>query len=218
MHGQSQNRRSAGRPTREQAEARFEELLDTSLDLFLRNGFELTTIEMIGSTMNMTKRTVYAKFQDKASLFLAAVERAIERQVLPQETLAALDQGDLAETLEAIARLRISQYQTTEGLRLQHIIQAEAYRFPQIFEWNYRKSALPLMSFIAGLLERSMAAGRITPVDPLQAASAFMSMVVGGQLRTIVSGQRPSRAEVDEKVKFTVGLLLNGLLPRQDSA
>ena len=40
-------RRRAGRPTKEQAEARFEELLDTALDMFLEHGFELTTIEMI---------------------------------------------------------------------------------------------------------------------------------------------------------------------------
>ena len=214
MHGHSQNRRSAGRPTREQAEARFEELLDTSLDLFLKNGFELTTIEMIGAAMNMTKRTVYAKFEDKASLFLAAVDRAIERHVVPLDTLRALDRGDLVETLEEIARLRIGQYMTPEGLRLQRIIQAESYRFPQIFEWNYEKSAWPLMSFIVELLERAMEAGTIARVDAVQAASAFMSMVVGGQVRTIVGGRKPSRAEVDEKVKFTVGLLLNGLLPR----
>lgn len=214
MHGQTPTRRGAGRPTKEQAEARFEELLDTALDLFLQHGFELTTIEMIASAMNMTKRTVYAKFEDKAALFLAAVQRAIERQIVPAGVLESLDRGDLAETLEAIGRLRISQVMTPNGMRLQHIIQAESYRFPQIFESNYEQSGKPVMDFVADLLARAIDDGRIAPTDPQQAASAFMSMVVGGQVRTIVGGRNPSKREIDEKVRFTVGLLLNGLRPR----
>lgn len=214
MHGQTPTRRSAGRPTKEQAEARFEELLDTALDLFLQHGFELTTIEMIASAMNMTKRTVYAKFEDKAALFLAAVQRAIERQIVPAGVLESLDRGDLAETLEAIGRLRISQVMTANGLRLQHIIQAESYRFPQIFASNYEQSGKPVMDFVADLLARAIDEGKIAPTDPQQAASAFMSMVVGGQVRIIVGGRNPSKREIDEKVRFTVGLLLNGLRPR----
>jgi TetR/AcrR family transcriptional regulator, mexJK operon transcriptional repressor len=41
-----------------------------------------------------------------------------------------------------------------------------------------------------------------------------MSMVVGGQVRAIVSGRLPTEAEMDMKVGFTVRLLLDGLRPR----
>src|ERR1700735_4250963 len=75
-------RRGAGPPPPEQAEARHEELLDAALDLFLEHGFELTTIEMVAARVNMTKRTVYARYPDKASLFRGAVQRAIERQIV----------------------------------------------------------------------------------------------------------------------------------------
>ena len=54
-------RPGAGRPTREQAELRHQELLDRALELFLENGFELTTIESIAASVGMTKRTVYAR-------------------------------------------------------------------------------------------------------------------------------------------------------------
>ncbi|MGF7234368.1 MAG: TetR/AcrR family transcriptional regulator [Frankia sp.] len=207
-------RRGAGRPTREQAEARHEELLDTALDLFLEHGYELATIEMIASRVNMTKRTVYARYPDKASLFRVAVQRAIERQIVPPEALERVDQGDLGETLEAIARLRIGQVMTPNGLRLQRIINTEGYRFPEIFTANYEQSAKPVIGFVAGLLDRAIAAGQVAPTNPELAASAFMSMVVGGQVRTIVSGHLPTRRELDEKVRFTVHLLLDGLRSR----
>jgi AcrR family transcriptional regulator len=189
-------------------------MLDSALDLFLQHGFELTTIEMIAARVNMTKRTIYVRYPDKASLFRTAVQRAIERQIVPEAVLDGLDNGDLAETLEEIARLRIDQVMTPNGLRLQRIINTESYRFPEISRANFEQSAKPVIDFVASLLERAMARGQIGPTDPVLAASAFMSMVVGGQVRLIVSGQSPTRTEVDEKVRFTVRLILDGLRPR----
>ena len=82
MNATSTMRRGAGRPTTEQAEARHGELLDAALEEFLEHGFELTTIEMVAARINMTKRTVYARYPDKASLFRrrgATRDRAADR-------------------------------------------------------------------------------------------------------------------------------------------
>ncbi|HTR92862.1 MAG TPA: TetR/AcrR family transcriptional regulator [Trebonia sp.] len=215
-HATAALRHKAGRPTREQAEARHQEMLDAALDLFLEHGFELTTIEMVAARVSMTRRTVYALYADKAALFNAAVQRAIERQIVPPDVLAGFDQGDLAATLESVARLRIAQVMTPNGLRLQRIINTESYRFPEIFTANLEQSAKPVMDFVAGVLDRAIATGQISPTDSGMAASAFMSMVVGGQVRAIVSGRVPARAELDRKVNFTVRLLLDGLRPRGD--
>ena len=214
MDATSTMRRGAGRPTTEQAEARHDELLDAALEEFLEHGFELATIEMIAARISMTKRTVYARYADKASLFRGAVQRAIERQIVPQHVLEGFDQGDLAATLESVARLRIGQVMTPNGLRLQRIINTESYRFPGIFTDNFEQSAKPVLDFVAGVLDRAIAAGQIAPTDSGFAASAFMSMVVGGQVRAIVSGRVPTRLELDRKVTFTVRLLLDGLRPR----
>jgi TetR/AcrR family transcriptional regulator, mexJK operon transcriptional repressor len=214
MDATSTMRRGAGRPTAGQAQARHEELLDAALDLFLEHGFELTTIEMIAARINMTKRTVYARYADKASLFRGAVQRAIERQVVPRHVLEGFDEGDLTETLASIARLRIGQVMTPNGLRLQRIINTESYRFPAIFTANYEQSARPVIDFVAGLLDRAIAAGQIAPTDSALAASAFMSMVISGQVRSIVSGRALAEAEIDQKIYFTVRLLLDGLRPR----
>ncbi|MGH2930160.1 MAG: TetR/AcrR family transcriptional regulator C-terminal domain-containing protein, partial [Solirubrobacteraceae bacterium] len=164
--------------------------------------------------INMTKRTVYARYADKASLFRGAVQRAIERQVVPRHVLAGFDDGDLTETLASIARLRIGQVMTPNGLRLQRIINTESYRFPEIFTANYEQSARPVIDFVAGLLGRAIDAGQIAPTDSGLAASAFMSMVISGQVRAIVSGRALTEAEIDRKIYFTVHLLLDGLRPR----
>lgn len=204
----------AGRPTREQAQARQDELLDAALDHFLAKGFELATIEAIAQAVGMTKRTVYAKFADKEALFRAAVNRAVERYWVSPERIAATDRGDIEQTLIAIARLRIDEVRTANGLRLQRIIATESYRFPDLHMLAYERGALPAIRFLASLLERETAAGRLAVAEPEKAAVLFMSMVVSAPVRVIVAGQDLPEAEIDERLRFAVDLFLNGARPR----
>src|ERR1700759_762818 len=93
---------SRGRPTKEQAERRQEELLDRALEMFLESGFELVTLDAIAAALGMTKRTMYARYRDKRALFLACVQRAIDAWVMPVGQLRAAETGDLETTLVAV--------------------------------------------------------------------------------------------------------------------
>lgn len=57
-----------GRPTREQADQRHEQLLDSAQAVFLDKGFEQTTMENIAALVGMTKRTVHARHADKGEM------------------------------------------------------------------------------------------------------------------------------------------------------
>ncbi|MCB2076296.1 MAG: TetR/AcrR family transcriptional regulator [Novosphingobium sp.] len=204
----------AGRPTREQAEARHAQLLDAALDHFLDKGFVQATIEAIASDVGMTKRTVYAKFEDKAALFHAAVNRAIEQYAVADEDIRATDCGDLEQTLINIAMLRIDLVATPRGLKLQRIINTESYRFPEIFTQSYELGAMPTIRFLADLLKRQTSVGTLAIDDHFAAANTFMSMVVTGPVRYIVSGIPLERDELDKRVRFAVRLFLDGARPR----
>jgi TetR/AcrR family transcriptional regulator, mexJK operon transcriptional repressor len=214
MDASTTQRPRPGRPTREQAEARADALLDTALDHFLDKGYENATIEAIAGAVGMTKRTVYARYADKTALFRAAVHRAIERYSIPQERIEATDCGDLEQTLRNIARLRIDLVASPQGLKLQRIINTESYRFPDIFSDVYEIGALPTIRFLGRLLKRESAAGRLAIENPALAANVFMSMVVSGPVRVIVAGLPLSDREIDERIAFAVKLFLNGARPR----
>jgi TetR/AcrR family transcriptional regulator, mexJK operon transcriptional repressor len=204
------SRTRSGRPTRERAEARHAELLDAALDHFLEKGFEPATIERIANSVGMTKRTVYARYPDKASLFRAAVRRAIERLAVPPERIRAADCGDLEQTLIRIARLRADPVMTPDGRKLQRIINTESYRFPDIFTTSYELGALPVVRFLAELLERETRAGTLAITEPVLAANVFMSMVVSGPVRIIVSGNSLPPEEIERRIRFAVRLFLDG--------
>lgn len=208
----------AGRPTREQADSRHTALLDTALDMFLEKGFVQTTMEGVAAAVGMTKRTIYARYVDKAALFKATVQRAIERTIVSADTLNALDSGDLEETLTAFARMRVAQVMTPAGLRLQRIINTESYRFPEIFTMSYEQGAGPVIGFLTDLLRRYDSAGAVCVARPDMAANVFMSMVVGGPVRLIVSGNPLSQEEINERIAFSVRLFLDGTRPRSGEA
>jgi AcrR family transcriptional regulator len=207
-------RQGPGRPTAEQARRRHDELLDSALDLFLDKGFEQATIDAIAASVGMTKRTVYARFENKAALFKAAVQRSIERLIVPPATLQALETGDIAATLAAVARLRIAQVMTPAGMKQQRIINTESYRFPEIFTMAYEQNTRPVIEFLAGLLQRETATGRLAVTDPMRAATVFLSMVVSGPVRAIVSGHRLTRAEIEDRLQFAIQLFMDGARAR----
>ena len=207
-------RPGAGRPTREQAELRHEELLDRALELFLENGFELVTMEAIAAAVGMTKRTVYARYEDKRALFRAAVQRAIERWIVPIEDMRAVESDDLEATLVAIAEIRLKNAISPVGLRLQRIVNAESYRFPEIFDLAYEQGTRPTIHFLADLLTRRADGGGLCIEDGQIAAAAFLSMVIGGPTRAIVLGGPVNEPALEARIRICVRMFLNGVRPR----
>jgi TetR/AcrR family transcriptional repressor of mexJK operon len=200
-----------GRPTRAQQEQRHEELLNVALDIFLERGFEQTTMEEIATHVGMSKRTVYARYEDKGALFKAAVRRAIERYTVPRDALEAVATDDLEETLAAIARLRIANVATPVATKLQRILSAQSYRFPELFTAAFEEGAGPTISFLCDLFVRYSTQGKINVTEPRRAATAFLSLVVGGPARIIVSGNVLDRTETERHIRFAVGLFLRGV-------
>jgi len=204
----------AGRPTRAQAERRQEELLAAALDIFLERGFEQTTMEEIATRVGMSKRTVYAYYEDKPALFKATVRRAIALYTLPHATIEAVITDDLEETLAAIARQRIANMATPNATKLQRILGAQSYRFPELFNIAFEEGAGPVIEVLCRLFAAYGARGEISVAEPARAAAAFLSLVVGGPARIIVSGNVMSEAEITERIHFAVGLFLNGVRRR----
>jgi TetR/AcrR family transcriptional regulator, mexJK operon transcriptional repressor len=215
--GKRTPRPGAGRPTAVQSQQRHDELLESALDLFVDKGFEQATIEAIAASVGMTKRTVYARHPNKAALFKAAVQRSIERLIVPPAMLESLDTGDIAATLAAVARLRVEQVMTPAGLKQQRIINSESYRFPEIFIMAYEQNTRPIVDFLAGLLRRETASGALSVTDPNRAAVVFLSMVVSGPVRVIVSGNRLTRAEIEDRLQFAIRLFLDGARARDST-
>ena len=182
-----------------------------ALDIFLERGFEQATMEEIATHVGMSKRTVYARYDDKGALFKATVRRAIERYTVPRETVEAVATDDLEETLLAVARLRIANLARPVAIKLQRILTAQSYRFPELFNAAFEEGTGPTIDFLSDLFIRYTRLGKLDVTEPHRAATAFLSVVVGGPARVIVSGNKLDRREMETHIRFAVRLFLHGV-------
>jgi AcrR family transcriptional regulator len=206
--------RRRGRPRREEAEQRHAEMLEKALDMFLDQGFEQTTIDAIAASLGMTKRTIYVRYEDKAALFKAAVQQAIERWIMPEDALESLPTDDIEAALLGIARLRIAHMLTPIGQKMHRVLNAESYRFPEILDAAYEQGSRPVIAFLARVLARHHARGAIHVERPEMAAAIFLGMVVAVPTRKLVTGAVADPADIEDRLTYSVTLFLDGLRPR----
>jgi len=207
------HRAGPGRPTREQAERRSRELLGKALDLFLENGFERTTMEGIAAAIGMAKRTIYAQYGDKLTLFKASLQRAINEWIVPVDVLRQAESEDFEETLLEIGHLLVENVMTPEGMRLLRITNAEANRMPEISAYTYAQGTAPTLAYLSDLFARRAGLGQGRKGEGADAAAlAFLYLVVGGPASLSAWGVPLSDEQVSRQTSYCVRLFLHGLL------
>ncbi len=91
------------RLTRAQSKARTRALIvDSATSLFLRNGFQITSLEQIGEEAGFTRGAVYSNFPSKTAMGIAVIDELYERTA--RDLQDALDGTlDLDEWFDALA-------------------------------------------------------------------------------------------------------------------
>lgn len=201
--------RGPGRPTRAQIEQRNQELLDRALDLFLERGFEGTTIEAITDSVGMSRRTVYARYGDKITLFKAALQRAIDDWVVPAERLQAAESDDFEDTLLTIAAMLVANLKDPSGIRLVRIANTEVFRMPEIAQYLWERTAQVALGYLADLFARRLWPQPPEPGAAQDAALAFLILIVEGAYQMTAWG-RLNEDEFDRQVVYRTRLFLHG--------
>jgi AcrR family transcriptional regulator len=174
--------RRGGRPTRLEAAALGDKILDVATALFLSRGFGATSIEAVASRARISKRTFYHRFSDKAALYRAVVRRLLQHW-LPEFEAAFDAPAPLDILLARLARRMLAVALTPEALALRRLLVAEAERFPELVEIAIEQGATRAVERIAALLEEERRAGRIALDDCRFAAAQFQELVLSIPLR-----------------------------------
>lgn len=203
--------RLGGRPKREEAGKIRDAILDVASGLFFSQGYGATSVEAIASAARVSKRTFYSRFNDKADVFRAVVERVVER-LRPPELTRAPDGKDCEETLRLVASGMLGATLKPEALALYRLILAEAARFPELVELaNAQGVRGKAVKRIADLLRSEGKACRLNVPDPQFAAEQFIQMVISfPQRRALMFGEIMSAREIEAWARDTVRLFLGG--------
>lgn len=202
--------RRGGRPTRLEAAALADKILDAATALFLSRGFGATSIEAVASRARISKRTFYHRFDDKAELYRAVVRRLLEHW-LPEFEAAFNDPGPLEVVLRRSAERMLTLALSPEALSLHRLLQAEAERFPELVDIAIEQGASRGVERIAALLEEERRAGRVALEDCQFAAMQFQEMVLSIPLRRAIGFGTPmSEEECATWARQCVTLFIDG--------
>ena len=116
--------RKRGRPTADERRARETEILTSALGVFLRCGYGASTVDELAAAAQVTKRTLYAYYGDKAGVFAAMVRHLA--------AAVSLDASRDDDTLETLAARIVSRVHSDELVGLHRLVIAESARFPEL--------------------------------------------------------------------------------------
>jgi AcrR family transcriptional regulator len=180
----SGQRRGAGRPTREEAAAINDRVLEGARNAFCRQGISGASMDEIATAVGVTKHTIYRRYPSKAALLEAVVERDLSRfeaemRSVPGSGTAA---SDPIMALKGVARRFFQSCITPEDVAFVSFLHAEGAFSDdmrrKLGEWGKVANA-PLRERI----EQAQAAGCIRPGDPAKICEVLVDLIDGGARR-----------------------------------
>jgi AcrR family transcriptional regulator len=124
-------RQRRGRPPRAVAAALTSTIVEAAMRSFLDEGYAATSLERIAATAGVSKRTLYARFRDKPTLFAATVTGLIDRW-RARHPAPGQPATDLATALTEAGAQMLEVGLSAEGLALFRLLVAEGSRVPNL--------------------------------------------------------------------------------------
>jgi TetR/AcrR family transcriptional regulator, mexJK operon transcriptional repressor len=202
-------RGQGGRPTRQEAERRHLRLLTEATRLFLENGWDGASVDEISRQSGVAKRFIYARYPDKAALFVAALQRYLDEQI---EVLHEIEPQpfDIEDGLQSLGERLLDIALRPETLAFHRLLIAEAPKFPglakQFVERNRRRVIGEIRNALAGYASR----GLIQTCDLETAAEQFFILVIGIPQRLALLIGRDETESGEQWLKAAVRLFLGG--------
>jgi AcrR family transcriptional regulator len=149
--------------------------------LFLRDGYERTSVDMIAAEAGVSKRTIYNRYGDKESLFLSVLRESFVTMMTAFDRIAEAhlaDITDVQQDLTEFARdVAFSLIRSRERIELIRLMMSEAPYFPAILREQMRPQTMT--GIIARALARLDDAGLLRIADPTEAADHLSGLTFG---------------------------------------
>jgi AcrR family transcriptional regulator len=191
----------AGRPTAAELERRKKRVLEVATELFLKHGYEGTSLSDIARKASVATRTLYQHFGDKTSIFAAIVDARIKQAEIKLDGIS--DDQSLTDVLMQIAQYICGMSFDQEAIPFTRLMIAESSRFPKLMNGIAQSIRERFRANVVQAFKALAARGDIPDGNHTESANVFVDLIVGlAPLRAIMSLQSepPSTAELAEKV------------------
>jgi TetR/AcrR family transcriptional repressor of mexJK operon len=189
-------------------------ILDAAKRLFIELGYANTSMDTVATEAGVSKLTVYSHFNDKETLFSAAVIAKCEEQVPP--LFFEWPEGvSIEHVLLNIARGFHLLVNSDESVNLHRVIMALGSQDPRLSTIFYQAGPERMLSGMERLLTKVNQSGALCIDKPRHAAEHFFCLIKGAaNFRLLYGCGAPLEAEAaEEHVQEVVGLFMRAYRP-----
>jgi AcrR family transcriptional regulator len=184
-------------------------ILDAAGTLLIRCGYHKASMDDLASEAGVARRTLYLHFKSKDEIFLARIDRIVERLLADLRRIAA-GPGTPSERLAAILFTRVlSRFDAVRGYTqcLDEIFQALRQPYLARREGYFSAEA----AIVARVLEEGRAAGDCVFSDANETAKAMIAATSVLLPYSLSARELGSRAEVEALTKRITEMLIGGI-------
>ncbi len=160
---------------------RLTELLDIAAEVFIADGFQAASINVIAKRAGASKASLYSRYRTKEDLFLAVLEQRMN-DIFQHVTAAISEEVPVREALLGFGVQLLQSAHSDSQIALIRMVSMEADRFPQLgrkfFELGPQRGLAALSGYFSGQIRRGM----LRAGEPQIMAQHFLGMVAGGPL------------------------------------
>jgi AcrR family transcriptional regulator len=161
-------------PQSARGKARLARMLQVATELFLRDGYEQTSIDAILERSGGSKATLYAYFPTKEDLFRAVIDQVVESNHQPELFDVTADPR-IVLTEFAMSRLHVIMSPTHRAIL--GVLVGERDRFPDLARSYFERGPLRSQTLLADYLDELRRRGRLSIADTSEAAQFFIGML-----------------------------------------
>jgi AcrR family transcriptional regulator len=201
--GTSRPSKSSGKPIRER-------VLGAAFAAFTERGYEGTSTLEIATRASVSKRELYALFDNKQAMLSACIAERAKRMRLPLELPAVRDRKTLATTLTAFGTAILREVSHPKVLAVYRLAIAEAERSPGVAQALNTFGRKPNHAALADLLAGAQSLGLVGAGEPTEMARQFISLLWGDLLLQLLLrvAAAPSPEEIERRARTATETLL----------
>ncbi|MCR4529692.1 TetR/AcrR family transcriptional regulator [Acinetobacter venetianus] len=197
---------NSGRPKDLEKRAK---ILQAAKSIFLKMGYHATNMNLIAKDAGVTKLTVYNHFQDKANLFICAIEESCEESICAKEIVLTAE-SNFEQALYVMCHRALSIIYLPEALKLDRVLFELAAEQSPLTQQFFDASHTRMSNVWCDFFRQAIRLNFIKADDPLKQTEMILSLMLGLRHYRVLLGLDtvPTAIEIDQMIQQAVELFL----------
>lgn len=203
---------TSGRPKDLEKRAR---ILQAAKSIFLKMGYHATNMDQIAKEAGVTKLTVYNHFQDKANLFICAIEESCEEPIRAKQ-FELTPESDFRQALYLMCQRALSIIYLPEAMKLDRVLFELAAEQSPLTQQFFDASHSRMGNVWCGFFEQAITLNFIQADDPLKQTELIVALMLGTRHHKVLLGldSVPTTVEIEQMIEQAIELFLLKYQPK----